>query len=62
LSNDVPMQVDAKNAREWRGEFAIPPKGLTGFSIEMLDTTGMESRDSAVYRIDVIPIARPKCA
>jgi hypothetical protein len=60
LSNDVPMQVDAKNPRELRGEFAIPPKGLTGFSIEMLDTSGMESRDSAVYRIDVIPDRAPK--
>jgi hypothetical protein len=60
LSNDVPMQLDAKNPRELRGEFSIPPKGLTGFSIEMLDTSGMESRDSAVYRIDVIPDRAPK--
>jgi len=60
LSNDVPLQVDAKNPRELRGEFAIPTKGLTGFSIEMLDTSGMESRDSAVYRIDVVPDRAPK--
>ena len=60
LSNDVPMQLDAKNARELRGEFPIPAKGLTGFSIEMLDTDGMESRDSAVYRIDVVPDRAPK--
>ena len=60
LSNDVPMKIDAYNSRELRGEFAIPPKGLTGFSIEMLDTSGMESRDSAVYRIDVIPDRAPK--
>jgi len=60
LSNDVPMQISATNRRELRGEFAIPPKGLTGFSIEMLDTDGMESRDSAVYRIDVVPDRAPK--
>ena len=60
LSNDIPMLVDAKNSRELRGEFAIPAKGLSGFSVEMLDTTGMESRDSAVYRIDVIPDRAPK--
>lgn len=60
LSNDVPMQINAQNPRELRGEFAIPPKGLTGFSIEMLDTDGMASRDSAVYRIDVIPDRAPK--
>jgi hypothetical protein len=60
LSNDIPMQLDAKNTRELRGEFTIPPKGLTGFSIEMTDTGGMESRDSAVYRIDVVPDRAPK--
>ena len=60
LSNDVPMQLDAQNPRELRGEFAIPTKGLSGFSIEMLDTSGMASRDSAVYRIDVIPDRAPK--
>ncbi len=60
LSNDVPMQLEAENPRELRGEFAIPAKGLSGFSIEMLDTSGMASRDSAVYRIDVIPDRAPK--
>jgi hypothetical protein len=60
LSNDIPMQIDAQNPRALRGEFPIPAKGLTGFSIEMLDTDGMETRDSAVYRIDVIPDRAPK--
>ncbi len=60
LSNDVPMQINAENPRELRGEFPIPAKGLTGFSIEMLDTDGMASRDSAVYRIDVVPDRAPK--
>jgi hypothetical protein len=60
LSNDVPVQLNATNRRELRAEFAIPAKGLTGFSIDMLDTSGMESRDSAVYRIDVIPDRAPK--
>lgn len=60
LSNDVPMQIDAKNPRELRGEFSIPPKGLSGFSIDMLDTSDMASRDSAVYRIDVVPDRAPK--
>ena len=60
LSNEVPMQVDIKNPRELRGEFTIPAKGLTGFSIVMLGTSGMESRDPAVYRIDVVPDRAPK--
>ncbi|HTD68030.1 MAG TPA: hypothetical protein VK846_16010, partial [Candidatus Limnocylindria bacterium] len=60
LINDVPIQIDAQKPRELRGEFAIPSKGLSGFSIEMLDTNGMESRDAAVYRIDVVPDRAPK--
>jgi len=37
----------------------VPPKGINGFSIQMLDTESMESRDSAVYRIDIIPDRPP---
>lgn len=59
-SNDIPMQVDPKNPRQVRGEFAVPPRGLTGFSVELVDTGGMESRDSAVYRVDVLPDRVPK--
>lgn len=60
LSNAIPVQLDPQKPRELRAEFVIPPKGLTGFSIEMLDTDGMESRDPAIYRIDVIPDRAPK--
>ena len=60
LSNTAPVQLNPQNPREIRTEFDIPAKGLTGFSIEMLDTEGMESRDSAVYRIDVVPDRIPK--
>jgi hypothetical protein len=60
LSNDVPVQLDPKSPRELQAEFAIPAKGLTGFSIDMLDTSGMESRDPAIYRIDVIPDRPPR--
>lgn len=60
LSNDVPIQINATNRRELRAEFGIPAKGLTGFSVDMVDTSGMESRDAAVYRIDVIPDRAPK--
>lgn len=59
-SNDIPMQVSAVNPRSLQAEFSIPPRGLTGFSIEMVDTGGMESRDSAVYRVDVVPDRAPK--
>lgn len=55
----IPMQLDASQPRRLAGEFVVPPKGLNGFSIQMLDTENMESRDTAVYRIDVIPDRAP---
>jgi hypothetical protein len=54
---EIPLQLNAP--RKLAGEFVIPPKGLNGFSIFMLDTEDMESRDTAVYRIDVVPDKAP---
>lgn len=51
----IPMNVNPQNARELAGEFAVPAKGLTGFTIQMLDSDNMESHDAAVYRVDVLP-------
>jgi hypothetical protein len=59
MENEFPMQVNPQNPRELTGEFTVPTKGITGFLIHMLDTEGMESRDSAVYRVDVIPDKAP---
>jgi hypothetical protein len=56
---EIPMQLSPENSRAVSGEFAIPAKGLTGFSIQMLDTDGMESRDAAIYRIDLVPDKAP---
>jgi hypothetical protein len=56
---ELPMQLDPAQPRHLIGEFVVPPKGLNGFSIQMLDTENMESRDTAVYRIDVIPDKAP---
>ncbi len=56
---EIPLQLDPAQPRKLAGEFVVPPKGLNGFSIFMLDTGNMESRDSAVYRIDVVPDKAP---
>ena len=53
----IPLQLG--DSRKLAGEFVVPPKGLNGFSIFMLDTGNMESRDDAVYRVDVIPDKAP---
>jgi hypothetical protein len=55
LDQEVPMQINPQDAKELSAEIQIPAKGLNGFSIDMLDTQNMASRDTAVYRVDVIP-------
>jgi hypothetical protein len=49
------MQLSATNHRALTGEFTVPTNGMNGFSIQMLDTENMESRDSAVYRVEILP-------
>jgi hypothetical protein len=55
VDSRVPMEGNPSNPREWTSQFKIPAQGLTGFQVQMLDTENMESRDSAVYRVDVLP-------
>jgi hypothetical protein len=59
VDSNLTLTVDAQKPREITGRFAVPAKGLTGFQIQMLDADGMESRDSAVYRVDVLPDKAP---
>ena len=56
---DVPLQVSSQNRKELAGQWTIPTRGLAGFSIQMLDAEGMESRDSAVYRLEILPDKAP---
>ena len=55
----VPLPLNSKQPRELAGEFLVPPKGLNGFALDLLDTEGMTSKDSAVYRVEVIPDKPP---
>ncbi len=59
LDQELPMRVNANNPRELTGGFTVPAKGMNGFSLQMLDREGMESKDSAVYRVDIVPDKAP---
>ncbi len=59
VQSNVVLRRIAGDARSWSGEVQVPAKGLTGFQIQMIDSNGMESRDSAVYRVDVLPDKLP---
>jgi hypothetical protein len=60
LKEAPPLQVQPGQSRTLTGGFLIPAKGLTGFSIQLLDTDGMESRDAAVYRVEILPDKSPQ--
>lgn len=55
VESNVVLRLDAANRRALSGQFQVAAKGLTGFQMLMIDRDGMESRDSAVYRVDVLP-------
>jgi hypothetical protein len=59
LNTEVPVPLDPSQPRHLTGEFAIPAKGLNGFAIQMVDSENMESRDTAVYRVDIVPDRAP---
>jgi hypothetical protein len=58
-AQDLPLQVDDRKPREAVVEIPIPAAGLTGFSVHLLDRDGLESRNPAVYRIDIVPDRLP---
>ncbi len=59
LHQQITLQLDRENGRRLSGEFLIASTNLAGFSVQLMDRDGMESKDGAVYRIEVIPDKRP---
>ena len=60
VESNLTLRLSETNRQELTGQFTVPAQGLTGFQIQMLDTDNMESRDSAVYRVDVLPDKVPQ--
>jgi hypothetical protein len=59
LESNVTLRLDVKNRHELTGQLRVPTKGLTGLQVQMIDPDGMEGRDAAVYRVDVLPDKTP---
>ena len=53
------MRLSPDNPKQLAGEIVVPAQGLTGFTIHLTDTDGMEARDPAVYRIETVPDKAP---
>ena len=59
LETNLAMHPLAGDALNWLAGVRVPARGLTGLQFQMIDREGMESRASAVYRVDVLPDKAP---
>lgn len=59
VESNVALRLDAATGRELTGSFQVSARGLTGFQVHMIDGEGLESRDAAVYRVDIVPDKPP---
>ena len=55
LDREIPFDIASQTA-----SFEVPTESLTGFSITLLDTDGMEGKGSAVYRAELLGDEPPK--
>ena len=56
---ESPLRPDASDLSQLTGDIVIPTKEATGFVLHLVDEDGLESRATAVYRIEIIPDRTP---
>jgi hypothetical protein len=63
---EIPMRIDPKSQVDISGQFDIPAKDLnnpgkdlSGFSLQLTSTDGVESSNTAVYRVEIVPDREP---
>jgi uncharacterized protein DUF4175 len=56
---DVPLKISAQDAKDLSGDLPIAAADLRGFAIHLVEEHGVESKDTATYRVDVIPDRAP---
>lgn len=63
FTRDVTLTPDPTDPTKLSTETPVDlPEGVTGFTVNLVDDTGMESRDPAVYRILIVPDVAPTLA
>ena len=50
----APLAPDGKDSRTLIGAIEIPAQGVGGMTINLIDTEGIESRNAAIYPIEVV--------
>lgn len=58
-NTNLPARVSPLDPRRLVGEINIPQSGLTGFTVQLQDADGLSSKDTAVYRIEILPDQPP---
>ncbi len=53
-NSDLPMPPSSNDHQTLAGSITVPPKGLTGFSVRLIDQYGISSNDQTVYPIDIL--------
>ena len=59
VTNEIAAVVSSGASVEAVAEIQIPTNSLAGFSVHLFDRDGFESRDDAIYRIDLLPDKAP---
>lgn len=59
LPQEVRMEVDPREPDKATATLTIPAKDLTGFSVQMIDKDGIAAKDTAIYRVDILPDRSP---
>ena len=57
LEKNIALRMDAPDVAH--AEIPVPKEGLTGFSIRLADGNGIASRETTVYRINIVPDQPP---
>lgn len=59
ITNEIVAAIATGAPQEAMAEIPIPTNSLAGFSVHLFDHDGFESRDDAIYRIDLLPDKAP---
>ena len=62
LNTNFPARVNPRDPQRFDCEIRIPQAGLTGFTVQLRDTDGLNSKDMPVYRIEILPDQPPTVA
>lgn len=56
----IPVKIDSADPKVSTIQFTVPPENLSGFSLSLTDTEGMQSRDNVVYRVSLLADRAPE--